>query len=346
MADAKSEFAQYEGGAATVAMAMEPPSPPRGMPLPPQSAPVMQSRSGRNLKDLDDGVAFGGSGAASPAPPPPPPEAGEEWLDFDSLALADVSDSMRRGRLVQVGAPSLDYSPVAELERLQAHAVARDVRQTRGLFDHQFSAEGGIDVPGSAQAHRVYLLARGTACAMRFCCVACEDDRVFREVELPNPLNAPLLPGPVDVFVEGALLSTTELGAYDRGGTLRIGLGVEERLRVARNVRVSEESKGMLGTSRAVHHRVGCEVASSLPAEVQVEVIERVPVTADKEITVVIDKAEPRPEDYDQKSRGQPVKGGKLFRLAVKPGGKAELALDYTITLPAGSELVGGNRRE
>jgi hypothetical protein len=40
------------------------------------------------------------------------------------------------------------------------------------------------------------------------------------------------------------------------------------------------------------------------------------------------------------------VKGGKLFKLAVKPGARAAVTLDYTITLPAGSELLGGNRRE
>lgn len=181
---------------------------------------------------------------------------------------------------------------------------------------------------------------------MRFTCVACEDDRVFREIELLNPLKAPLLPGPVDVFVEGALLTTTALAATDRGGKLRVGLGVEERLRVARNVRATEESKGMLGQSRAIRHKVSTEVASSLPAEVQVEVIERVPVTTDKEITVTVDKAEPRPEDYDQKARGPVVKGGKLFRLTVKAGGSAAAVLEYTITLPASSELLGGNRRE
>jgi hypothetical protein len=169
---------------------------------------------------------------------------------------------------------------------------------------------------------------------------------VFREAELANPLNAPLLPGPVDVFVEGALLTTSELAMTDRGGKVRVGLGVEERLRVVRNVRSTEESKGMLGGSTAVHHFVGVEVTSSLPGEVSVEVIERLPVTDDKEITVTIDKADPKPEAYDQKTRGQAVKGGRLFKLALKAGAKAAVILDYTITLPAGSELLGGNRRE
>lgn len=350
-ADAAPEMAQYQAMPATIAAPMESFAPPRGAP---QNAPTMQARSAGPMKDLDDGVLagkFGGLAGGGGAPgavfePPPPPDIGENWLDFDALALPEVSDRWRRGKLVYNATPGLDYGVVADLESLQAHAVARDVRHTRGLFDHQFSAEGKVEIPSSGRAHRVYLLAREAACAMRFTCVACEDDRVFREAELQNPLQAPLLPGPIDVFVEGALLTTTELGATDRGGRLRVGLGVEERLRVVRNVRASEESKGMLGGSTAVHHKVSVEITSSLPAEVNVDVLERLPVTADKEIQVAIDKAEPRPEDYDQKTRGQSVRGGKLFRLAVKPGAKAALSFDYTITLPAGSELVGGNRRE
>ncbi|CAG0997771.1 hypothetical protein PLCT2_02869 [Planctomycetaceae bacterium] len=339
-ADESVEVAEYQAMPATVAMAMEPPAPPRGAP---QNAP---------MKDLDDGIlsaksgAFGGGGAAYTPPPPPPQDTSEDWLDFDSLTLPDVTDRWRRGKLTLAPAQGLDFGAVAELESVHAHAIARDVRQTRGLFDHQFSAEGKAEIPSNGRAHRVFLLARECACAMRFTCVACEDDRVFRQAELQNPLQAPLLPGPVDVFVEGALLTTTELGATDRGGSLRVGLGVEERLRVVRNVRASEESKGMLGGSTAVHHKVSVEVTSSLPAEVSVDVIERLPVSTDKEILVAIDKAEPRPQDYDQKARGQIVRGGKLFVLALKPGTKAALNFEYTITLPAGSELVGGNRRE
>lgn len=339
-ADESVEVAAYQAMPATVAMAMEPPAPPRGAP---QNAP---------MKDLDDGMlsaksgAFGGGGAAYAPPPPQAPDTSEDWLDFDSLTLPAVTDRWRRGKLTPTPAQSLDYGAVSELESVQAHAIARDVRQTRGLFDHQFSAEGKAEIPSNGRAHRVFLLARECACAMRFTCVACEDDRVFRQAELQNPLQAPLLPGPVDVFVEGALLTTTELGATDRGGSLRVGLGVEERLRVVRNVRASEESKGMLGGSTAVHHKISVEVTSSLPAEVSVDVIERLPVSADKEIQVAIDKAEPRPQDYDQKARGQIVRGGKLFVLALKPGAKAALNFEYTITLPAGSELVGGNRRE
>ncbi len=348
---------QYQAMAPVRAKAMEPPAPPRGMPMPqnmPAPTTVAASgrlRSGAPAKDLDDGLAFGGGGAPGAdiraEPMPAPPDVSEDWLDFDSLILPEVSDRWRRGKLTGAGALGYDVSgAVHAVEYAHAHAVARDVRQSRGLFDHQFSAEGKAEIPSNGRATRVFLLSREAACAMRFTCVACEDDRVFREAELTNPLNAPLLPGPVDVFVEGALLTTSELAMTDRGGKVRVGLGVEERLRVVRNVRASEESKGMLGGSTAVHHFVSVEVTSSLPGEVSVDVIERLPVTEDKEITVTIDKADPRPEPYDQKARGSAVKGGKLFKLAVKAGAKAAVSFDYTITLPAGSELLGGNRRE
>lgn len=288
------------------------------------------------------GALAGGVPMAEPAAPPPPFETSEQWLDFDALTLGDFSQRARRGRLIRTQDAAAEPAEVHE----PAASAARDVCETRGLFDHQYSAEGKVEIPSGGRAHRVFLSARETPCSMRFVCVATQDDRVYREVELANPLQAPLLPGPVDVFVEGLLLTTTAVDGVDRGGRFRIGLGVEERLRVARNVRTSEESRGMLGGNTAVQHQVSVDVTSSLAADVSVEVIERLPVTADKEISVSLTRAEPKPEDYDQKSRGTPVKGGKMFRLAVKASGKASLLMEYTIVLPSGSELTGGNRRE
>jgi len=310
--------------------AMMPASPARGAPM-------------NAMKDQ-----FGaGGGLMPPADTPTAPDVAEDWLDFDSLMLHDVSQRGRRGRLTRAGQAGFDASPyVNAVEHASVPATVTDPRQARGLFDHQFEATGKVEIPANGRAHRIHLMAREAACAMRFVCVACEDDRVFREAEIQNPLEAPLLPGPVDVFVEGLLLTTSPLSAVDRGGRIRIGLGVEERLRVTRNVRANEETRGMLGGSTAVNHSISVEVASSLAADASVEIIERLPVTTDKEIQVSLTKAEPRPEDYDQKQRGQPVRGGKRFLIAVKAGAKAALSMDYSIVLPAGSEIVGGNRRE
>ena len=273
----------------------------------------------------------------------------DEWLDFDALEMGHAMDYSRRGRLAASGATRIydqTSNMISSIEAMSAPGGASDPLHVRGLFDHRFDADGAVDIPANGRAHRIHLLTRKATSAMHFRCVPREDERVFREVSLENPLNAPLLPGPVDVFLDGALTMTSNIDAVDRGGAIRFGLGEEERLRVARNVRVHEESKGLLGGTTEIDHTVTIEAASSLGVEVQIEVIGGIPVSDDEKIEVELNRSTPEAKRYDQVDRGQLVKGGLRWLLTVPAGGKAKIEYEYSIRLPADYELEGGNRRD
>ncbi|MBX3460435.1 MAG: DUF4139 domain-containing protein [Planctomycetes bacterium] len=269
----------------------------------------------------------------------------EEWLDFDMLALAPGIHH-RRGRLIRGHARTAPgYEQAGHLiEGMSGPGGASDPRYARGMFDHQFEATTAVEIPCDGVAHRIRLLSKPAKSRMRMRCVPLADERVFREVELENPLEAPLLPGPVDVFMDGALLITAHVGAVDRGGTVRFGLGEEQRVSVVRNMRATEETKGLIGGKSAVLHHLSIEAASSLAAEVELELIERVPVTG-KEVTVDAVSSSPKAEPYKQEERGFPVKGGVRWLIKLPPGGKQELQLKYTLVFDKDYEVEGGNRR-
>jgi len=271
-------------------------------------------------------------------------EPADAWLDFDALGLADPGDRARRGRLVR--RPDGGGARGASVEALEAPPLARDPLATRGRFDHRYDAEGTADVPSSGRPHRVAVGAAETHAAPRFVAVPREAAEVYREVEIKNPFDAPLLAGPVDVFLDGALMTTSELAFVDRSGTLHVGLGIEERLRVARNARVEETHAGLLGGSLVIEHAITIDLASTLGREVTVEVLERIPVTDDKDIEIKLTHARPEAERYKQADRGAPIRKGYRFTVEVPAGDKAKVELGYRVTLPAKNEIVGGNRRE
>jgi hypothetical protein len=132
----------------------------------------------------------------------------------------------------------------------------------------------------------------------------------------------------------------------DRGGSLRIGMGVEDRVRVARNVRAEEESAGLLGGSTAMTHTVTLEIQSALGQPAQLEVFDRWPTTEDKNVTLELVYEKPPHTPYDQADRGAPIRKGMKWRLSLPPGGKANIEYQYRIVFSAKSELVGGNRRD
>lgn len=314
---------------------------------------VMRSRASAMRDDggVDEFALEGKAGGAhdEPAPPPPSLEPDDSWLEFDALVLAPADEKQRRGRLGKAESDTSRREASRAKERIEAlpnPARTQDPLASRGRFDHRYDAEGRADVPSNGRPHRVHVKAGEGPSSPEFRAVPRESSEVYREARIENPLGAPLLAGPVDVFLEGALVTTAEIAAVDRGGYVQVGLGVEDRVRIARNARVEESSAGLLGGSTVVDHHVTVDLTSSLGVPIQVEILERIPVTDDKDVTVKLTAAEPEPDVYDQSIVGAPVRGGRRFRVEVPAGGKSKITYAYRIKLPAKSEIVGGNRRE
>jgi uncharacterized protein (TIGR02231 family) len=317
----------------------------------------LKARLGKSVarESMAEGARSFGSMMEPAEPMPEPPaaiEPDEAWLDFDALTIADALDPDnrgQRGRLARgpAGAASARIAAARRtIDALGAPAEARDPLETRGLFDHRYDAEGTADVPSNGVAHRVPIDAAEGEARPRFVAVPREAAEVYREAEVPNPFPAPLLSGPVEVFLDGALLTTSRIDFVDRGGVLRLGLGVEERLRVARNVRVEEGSAGLLGGSTTASHHVTIDLASSLGHSVTIEVIDRIPVTDDRDIDIKLLGSKPAASKLPPADHEEPVRGGLTWKISVSPGEKQRIEMTYRVTLPAKNELVGGNRRE
>lgn len=333
------------------ARAMAPPQAPAGMAMPMRkSAGVLSNLVG----GIADGVAaLGGGGSfgakrdeAEEESAPVEPEGA--WLDFDALRVKPARDRAHRGRLVREGdghARERDRAR-GEIESAAAPAGARDPLVTRGMFDHRYDVEGLAEVPADALTHRVSIGQGETAPTIRWRTTPREDPQVYREADLRNPFDAPLLGGPVDVYVDGSLLAVAAIDRIDRGGTMRVGMGVEQRIRVARNARVREETVGILGGDAVVTHDVSIELSSALGATALVEVLDRRPVTDDKDIQIELTRSAPEHERYTQSERGSAVRGGLAWRVMVPAGGKATVDFTYRVTLPSKNEIVGGNRRD
>jgi hypothetical protein len=312
----------------------------------------------------------GGGGAPRPRPEPAPetpgpllPDSG--LLRYSGLALARWDERRNlRGRL----RPLTWQDQLAALAPAQLQAVRRrldealrraeaatsvglplgttDVASSCGAFDFRYDAEGLVDVPCDGTLHSVPLFGRSAPVRTVLVVVPRESTQAVRVATLKNPLEAPLLAGPVEVYLEEEFLAGSSVRTVPLGGELTVGLGVEEGLKVARNVFSDEEAQGMLGGRTALKHRVEVELASRLATPVTVEVRERVPVTAEgeKEIEVLDEKATPAWEPWG-KAEPNPVRGGRCWRLALEPGKTTTLHAAYTVRIDAKNELNGGNRR-
>jgi len=326
-----------------------------------------KARGARRSRGRDLAFDDAGGGAPPPPPqPPPPPEPRPGDLDYGALVLRswDAPRGERgqlrpiriREQLGELEGPRLSAVEAAlGVARRQARHVGgfpegtAEVARSSGAYDYRYDAGGLVDVPTDGAVHNVPLFAREAPTTLTLIAVPRESDQVVRAADLKNPLEAPLLAGPADVYLEDEFLVAAPIRTVPAGAVLQVGLGVEEGLKVARNTHFDETSKGgLLGGGTAVlAHRVELEVASRLAAPVRVEVRERIPVADedDDDVAITVTKVEPAWEDYAQEDRRR-IRGGKRWRFELAPGGERTLTYAYEVRIGAKQELAGGNRRD
>lgn len=322
------------------------------------------------------GSAFGGGGEGYGAPtaihamrPEPEPElellAGRDLLDYGRLRLYPASDA-RRGSLRRI-------ETRVHYQQLSVQSFAIDIAITRidaaissaraldqasapeghrfpsseGGFDYAYVADAPCDLVSDGQFHSLAIDMREAEATPRYIAVPRESQDVFRIVALRNPLAAPLLPGPADVYVADKFALTSALELTPIGGRIELGLGVEQAIKIARNISFSEDSSGMFKRHLDLRHTVAIEIANHLGSAATVEVRERLPTAAEAQaddIEVKLERVEPSWEDYEPDD--VPLEGGRRWIVEVAANGKRDLIASWVVTIPTNHELIGGNRRE
>ena len=308
----------------------------------------------------------GGQGHAPPAEPALEPEllAGRELLDYGRLRMP-ASDDWQRGGLRRIDlraayqqrARGLDLEFAFEqLEAALGSASAFDhaeapARHRFGVgeagFDYAYVADAAIDLASDGNYHALAIRADAVEAKPRYVAVPRETQDVFRIVALRNPLDAPLLAGPADVYVAGRFALSSELETTPIGGRIELGLGVEQAIKIARNVTYEEESAGLLKRQQTLQHTLEIEVANNLARAAEVEIRERLSIVREdqaSDIQLAPREVSPAWTDYEQKSA--PIEGGKLWTIEVPAGETRKLRATWVITIPAQHELIGGNQRE
>jgi hypothetical protein len=284
-----------------------------------------------------------------------------DLLAFGQLVLAGPRQP-GRGTLQRVG-DDRRWSTAPEIAQRVSRAAGEAARRVSGLalpvgirapqpgvYDYAFASDGRLDVPADGAWHQVAVVARAAPVAVAHVVAPAVAPEVYRVATLTNPLDAPLLAGPVDVYERSELVITATIDETPPGGAVAIGLGVDPVVKTARNARYREEVAGVLRGSLKLVHDVTVDVENLGARAIQLEVRERVPIPAPEldEVEVAIERVTPMWEAWRPEPRpGEPaLRGGHRWQIAVAPGERKTLRVEYAIKIAGKHELVGGNRRE
>lgn len=290
--------------------------------------------------------------------------AGRDLLDYGSLQLAAPGAS-HRGKLRRVDsrilyerwavervAIDVIQIQIAEAERAaealeqQAPPAGHHWAESEQGFDYAFLADAPVDIESAGRLTSIAVASQAAEVTPRYVSVPRETQDVFRIVAVRNPLEAPLLPGPADVYTAGKFALTSPVELTPPRGRVELGLGVEQAIKIARNIHFEEDTSGLIKRSHELVHKIQIDVSNHLERTATVEIRERVPTTreGDEDVTVEEREVVPPWEEYEQDR--SPLEGGRAWKVEVPPGGERKLQATWVARIPSQHELVGGNRRE
>jgi uncharacterized protein (TIGR02231 family) len=143
---------------------------------------------------------------------------------------------------------------------------------------------------------------------------------VYIRGDFLNPTGALMLPGPGECYVDGEYIGKIRVPVSPVGSRVQVSFGAVEGLSVTRK---SEPLKGK--RKGGYHYVYKIELANSTQKPVLVTVLEGIPVSSVKAVTVKLDKTT---------TPCQQLSGGRLrWKVKLAPGERKELRLAYTVDI-------------
>ena len=283
------------------------------------------------------------------------------FLEYDKMRLEGV-DSNSRGRLKRSSLYEL-YNTTPEKSRKIEETVSR-IRESRNDappyncikplsydgFDYSFATDSRVDIPSDGNYHTRLISSDESEGKMTYITVPRESRDVFRYIRFDNPLDAPVLAGPVDLSIDSSYLLSSNLDTVPPGGAISMGAGIEQSIKVSRNTYYKEETSGLIKGNLGLNHQIDIEVDNNLKRAADMEIRERLPIASGEKdenaekIKIVVKDVSPDWDAFLQEPYY--TNGTYRWQSRIEAGSKKKYTVTYEIQIPSQFELVGGNRRE
>lgn len=290
---------------------------------------------------------------------------GEDWADV-ALAVSTVrtarggSAPELRPLIVRypVAQPrgGLSYSTVAPApaSRADQDNVLRDGEEGRlkkaaeqqaeidsNGFQVVFRVPGRIAVSAGQGAKSFRIASSTIAPELMVHAVPALAETAFLQASFKHAEDAPLLPGQVSIYRDGVFVGKSPLALAAKDETVRLGFGVDEKVKVARTVvRRIEGTAGLIGSSRTDEREFKTVIRNGHDFTIRVAIEDQIPVSETEEIQVEMLPVTTQPTTKDLRDR----RGVMEWAFEAKPGESRDIKLGWRMRWPKDKpvQLSGG----
>lgn len=213
---------------------------------------------------------------------------------------------------------ALAAAPPPVVERVGTQVAIR----APGLVSVRDAREGEIIQLASAEVPSTFVVKTSPAVSTE----------AYLHATFENPLEYPLLAGPVRLHLDGAFTGRTRVGEFQPNEEIELGLGNFPALEVERRSEIiPRETNGIFGKTRRMERKYVTILRNTGDDPVEVVVVDRFPLSRDEAIKILFQ--EPSNPDLD------PETGIFERRRDLQSGSSVELVTQFRVEVPADWEI-------
>jgi uncharacterized protein (TIGR02231 family) len=191
-----------------------------------------------------------------------------------------------------------------------------------------------LAVPSDGNPHKTSIASIELDAALDHLAVPALAPEAYLRATVTNSSKLLLLPGPARIFHDGQFVGETEIETIASGEEFELQLGVDDQIRVERELRRRSTSKAVLGGSRTIDIAYEITVENHRAAKARISVKDHIPVSADGDIKVRLRETSPDPAERTDL-------GELTWKLELDPGKTGSIKYRFTVEHPAGVALSG-----
>jgi uncharacterized protein (TIGR02231 family) len=220
-------------------------------------------------------------------------------------------------------ARSMKAAPAPQVR--EAVAVAE-----QGPVAATYTPQRPVAVPSDGSSHRTLIGSFDLAARLDHITAPVQAEEATLRAIVRNTSSHTLPPGRSGLFHEGDFVGSTDLEAWAPDEERELALGVDDRVRVERELVKRNATKATLGSSRRTETEYEIRIANHSTRAIDVTVLDQLPVSRDAAITVRETVAKPDPAERSEL-------GVLTWKLHLEP--QAEAKIQFGLRVEAGKDV-------
>jgi len=191
-----------------------------------------------------------------------------------------------------------------------------------------------LAVPADGGPHKTTVARLELDATLDYLVVPVLGAEAYLRATVTNGTSLLLLPGPARIFHDQEFAGETTLETVAAGEEFELQLGVDDQIRVERQLRRHSTSKAVIGGTRTIDIGYEITVQNHRPTTARVRVHDHIPVSTDGAIKV-------RPRELSPEPAKQDDLGELVWELSLEGGQAGTIRYRFTVEHPAQVTVVG-----